>query len=96
MHPLFGIFNLGTQEVLLLLFLGVVFFGRKLPEIGRYMGVGIKEFNNGLRGFEEQLDDVALTQDKSYSESARLPQRVAASAPKFEANGSTPSHPTNA
>lgn len=96
MYPLFGIFNLGTQEVLLLLFLGVVFFGRRLPEIGRYMGVGIKELNKGLRGFEDEMNDVALTQDKSITESAPLPQHVASLPPKFEANGSTFPHPTNA
>jgi len=36
--PLFAFFGLGGQEMLLLLVLGVLLFGRKLPEIGRSLG----------------------------------------------------------
>ncbi len=54
MTPLFGLFNLGTQEILLLLLIGVLLFGRRLPELGRYLGKGIVEFKKGVRGFEDE------------------------------------------
>ena len=31
--PLFGFFGLGTQEIMLLLVLGVLLFGRNLPQL---------------------------------------------------------------
>jgi sec-independent protein translocase protein TatA len=44
---------LGTQEILVLLVLGVLLFGRKLPEVGRSLGKSIVEFKKGLGGLEE-------------------------------------------
>ena len=35
MYSLFGMFGLGGPEILLLVVLGVLLFGRKLPEVGR-------------------------------------------------------------
>ena len=32
---LLGFFNLGAQEMILILILGLLLFGRKLPELGR-------------------------------------------------------------
>ena len=39
----------GIWEVVLILFVALLFFGRRLPETGRSLGVGIKEFRRGLR-----------------------------------------------
>ena len=45
MTPLFSfIGSLGTGEIIVLLIIGVLLFGRKLPEVGRYLGKGIVEF----------------------------------------------------
>jgi sec-independent protein translocase protein TatA len=49
-------FNLGTPEIILLLVIGVVLFGRRLPEIGRSMGKGIVEFKKGLSGLEDEIE----------------------------------------
>ena len=58
MSPLFGGFlGLGGQEMLILLILGVLLFGRKLPEVGRYLGKGIVEFKKGIKGLEDSYDD---------------------------------------
>ena len=38
MTPLFAFFNLGPQEMLILLIIGILLFGRKLPEIARWLG----------------------------------------------------------
>jgi len=43
-------FGLGGQEILLLLVLGVLLFGRKLPEIGRSLGSGMREFKDSVTG----------------------------------------------
>jgi sec-independent protein translocase protein TatA len=87
MNPLFGIFGLGTQEILILLGLGVLLFGRRLPEVGRYLGRGIVEFKKGVKGLEDDMEGgTAPHQPQQAIEAPRPPQRVAATAPKFEDN----------
>jgi sec-independent protein translocase protein TatA len=83
--PLFGFFNLGAQEMIILLIIGVLLFGRKLPEVGRYLGKGIVEFKKGIKGLEDEFDTTNTTrQDPVALEQPRPPQRVMTTAPKFE------------
>jgi sec-independent protein translocase protein TatA len=85
MHPLFA-FGLGPVEIIVVLVLGVLLFGRKLPEVGKYLGKGIVEFKKGLKGLEDEIDTSvsAPRHEPTPSEPARPPQRVATTAPKFE------------
>lgn len=46
----------GWAEILVLLGVGVLIFGRRLPEVGRNIGRGIVEFKKGLRGIEDDVD----------------------------------------
>lgn len=94
MTPLFA-FSLGAQEMLLLLLLGVLLFGRKLPEVGRYLGKGIVEFKKGIKGLEDEFDPSAAVpprQEPMALEPPRPPQRISATAPKFEDNITTPAN----
>ncbi len=88
MTSLLAIFNLGTPEIIVLLVLGVLLFGRRLPEVGRYLGKGIVEFKKGVKGLEDEMDingnAAAAQAPQVTSEQIRAPQRVAATAPKFE------------
>ncbi len=89
MTPLFGFFGLGTQEILLLLLLGVLLFGRKLPEVGRYLGKGIVEFKKGMKGLEDERDVTSVARSEPAApalEPPRPPQRIQTTAPKFEDN----------
>jgi len=47
----------GWAELLMLAFVGVLIFGRRLPEVGRNVGRGIVEFKKGLKGIEDEVDD---------------------------------------
>ena len=85
MTPLFGLFNLGAQEMIVLLVIGVLLFGRKLPEVGRYLGKGIVEFKKGMKGLEDEIDSSAAARpEERVLEQPRPPQRVMTTAPKFE------------
>ena len=100
MTSLFAFFNLGAQEMIILLIIGVLLFGRKLPEVGRYLGKGIVEFKKGLKGLEDEVDtsvSAPPTRQEPALEQPRPPQRVAATAPKFEDNaGSITTNPPQA
>ena len=50
---------LGTTEVIILAILGLLIFGRRLPEVGRSLGKGIVEFKKGLSGIEDDIDTAA-------------------------------------
>ena len=54
--PLFGFFGLGTQEIMLLLVLGVLLFGRNLPSLGRSLGKTVTEFKRGVKGLEDDFE----------------------------------------
>jgi sec-independent protein translocase protein TatA len=89
MSPLFAnFFGLGLPEMMLLAVLGVLLFGRKLPEISKYLGKSIIEFKKGMRGLEDNLDESASAYPQAShpapTEAIRPPQRVVATTPKFE------------
>lgn len=78
-------FGLGTQEMLLLLVLGVLLFGKNLPEVGRSIGKGLREFKNSLGGLEENfMDDRPYTRPAPPVATPKPPKRVPAAGPKFE------------
>src|ERR1044072_6453717 len=45
----------GPFEMMLLSGLGLLIFGKRLPEVGRNIGKGIVEFKKGLREAESEL-----------------------------------------
>ena len=50
--------NIGTGEILLLLLLALLLFGAKrVPEIGRSMGRGLREFKDSVSGKDHDDDD---------------------------------------
>src|SRR5881275_2436009 len=46
----------GGAEWIVIAAIGLLLFGKRLPEVGRSLGKGIVEFKKGLRGIEEELD----------------------------------------
>jgi sec-independent protein translocase protein TatA len=48
--------NVGWFEMMMLLGLAVLLFGKRLPEVGRSLGKGIVEFKKGLSGAVDELD----------------------------------------
>ncbi len=48
-------FNLGGYDMLILAVVALVLFGGRLPETGRALGKGLREFRKGLKGMEEEM-----------------------------------------
>ena len=91
---LFAIFGLGPAELMALGVLGILLFGRKLPEVGKYLGQSIVQFKKGMKGLEDDIDGgnpmAGTTAPAAPVEQIRPPQRVAATAPKFEDSPANP------
>ncbi len=84
---LLAILGLGGPEILILLVLGVLLFGRKLPELGRSVGKTFVEFKKGMKGLEDEVESAANPQIRTTAvepEPVRPPQRITSSAPKFD------------
>ena len=48
----------GMTEWIIIGALGLLIFGKRLPEVGRSLGKGIVEFKKGLKGIEEDVEQV--------------------------------------
>ena len=58
----------GLTEWIIIGALGLLFFGKRLPEVGKSLGKGIVEFKKGLKGIE---DDVTQVDDQIDNPSSR-------------------------
>ena len=80
---MFGLFNLGGGEIILILALVLILFGaKKLPELAKGLGTGIKEFKKATR---EVTEEVSSAMDESSSAAKRLPPAPPAPTPTPEA-----------
>ena len=50
--------SLGPMEILVILVIGLLIFGSRLPEVGRSLGKGLVEFKKGLKGVKDEMDQV--------------------------------------
>ena len=48
----------GLTEWIIIGALGLLIFGKRLPEVGRSLGKGIVEFKKGLKGIEDDVEQV--------------------------------------
>ena len=64
----------GFGEMLLIAGLGLLFFGKRLPEVGRSLGKGIVEFKRGLKEAENEIT--------SEPSQPQLPPTTAVTAPQ--------------
>jgi len=69
-YPLANLFGFENWTVILVI--GLLLFGRRLPEMGRSLGKGIVEFKKGLAGIEDDIEDAVHNKTQTTSV-ARLP-----------------------
>jgi sec-independent protein translocase protein TatA len=87
--------NLGPMELILIMGLGVLLFGKRLPEVGRSLGRGIVEFKKGLNGVGDDFDTPSSGRSPSSYGGSKYPDDRPAgestysdtSVPKFELPG---------
>jgi sec-independent protein translocase protein TatA len=98
--------QLGLLEMLIVMGVAVLLFGKRLPEVGRSLGRGIIEFKKGLNGVADDLDQgnssaAMSSYSSNYGSSRRYDETPRtdtvysdASVPKFELPGAPSSSAT--
>ena len=50
-------FGIGTQEIIFIVLIVLLFFGgKKIPELMKGLGTGVRSFKEGVKGVENDLD----------------------------------------
>ena len=77
-------FGINQSEMIIFLFIALLLFGKRLPEVARSMGKGVTEFKKGLRGFEEEVRNEESTPAAAQKRPNVASDEQVASAPKFQ------------
>ena len=63
MTPLF-IGSLGMQEVLMIALVVLLFFGgKKIPELMKGLGKGVRSFKEGMNNMEKEIEDEPIKKE---------------------------------
>jgi sec-independent protein translocase protein TatA len=92
MNTMFGLFNLGGGEIILILALILILFGaRKLPELAKGLGQGIKEFKKATKEVTDEVQS-AMDDHPSPPSQKRLPSNTPTSQPDRAEQPETVAH----
>ena len=71
-------FPMGAEWIVIAA-LGLLIFGKRLPEVGKSLGQGIVQFKKGLKGVEEEIVQVDETpENKRLPDSTSIPAATVA------------------
>ena len=91
MNVMFALFNLGGGEIILILALVLILFGaKKLPELAKGLGTGIKEFKKATRDVTEEMHSAM---EEAPPPPRSLPPPNPQPAPQVEAPQTVPQSP---
>ncbi len=58
--------NLGTPEILLIALVVLLLFGgKKIPELMKGLGKGVKSFKDGVKGLDDEIKDATYDKDET-------------------------------
>ena len=82
----------GWIEIVVVAFVGLLLFGRRLPEVGRSLGKSIVEFKKGIRDVESELDTASRPgRERNLPPTEQpAPERLTGSEPAAETPSKTP------
>ncbi len=55
----------GGWEWIIILIVAILIFGKRLPEVMKSLGKGIVEFKKGVKGVEDDVEDVSTKSSQS-------------------------------
>ncbi len=68
-------FSLGTSEILVILVVALVVFGKRLPDVARSVGKTVAEFRRGLQGLQRDFEQ-EMTRDERAARSGAAAVRA--------------------
>ena len=72
---LFG--GLGTTEILLVALMVLLLFGgKKIPELMRGIGKGVKSFKDGMAGIEEDINQPPKSENKPEQDNSKSSEKA--------------------
>lgn len=75
MKPVFLLFNIGGQEMVLILIVVLLLFGgRKIPELMKGLGRGVREFNDAKNNVRKEIEEGMNEKEKQTSSSSSTQQ----------------------
>ncbi|HOM16588.1 MAG TPA: twin-arginine translocase TatA/TatE family subunit [Thermoguttaceae bacterium] len=91
-HGVFAFFSFGPTEMLIILALAVLLFGKRLPEVARSIGKSLGEFQRGVQSIQQELHASIQEEAEATSNASReasparpnLEDQEESPAPKFE------------
>jgi len=78
----------GPIEIIVILVLGVLLFGRRLPEVGRSLGKSIVEFKRGIKDINDDVEsasDEPAAHDKQKKTLPETPDNTVSRTPSAPA-----------
>jgi sec-independent protein translocase protein TatA len=71
----------GNWEWIIILVIGLLLFGRRLPEVGRGVGRSIVEFRKGIQGIEDEVEEASK---KSSASESKNPEKLPSSSARTD------------
>ena len=91
MNIILGLFNLGGGEIILILAIILILFGaKKLPELAKGLGQGIKEFKKATQNASEGLREAMVESASTAPKPLALPTTAS-----VDPEGIVPNTPTS-
>ena len=70
-NNIFLLFNLGTAEILIIVFVVLLLFGgKKIPELMRGLGKGVRSFKEGMEDIKNEIERPVSNEPKKSDSSA--------------------------
>jgi len=90
MWTLLAFLTPGPPEMIIILVIAVLLFGKRLPEVARSLGRSMVEFKKGVRGLEDEFRSVTDVSAVESPAQDLTEEREEATAPKFEPPAAQP------
>jgi sec-independent protein translocase protein TatA len=83
-------------ELVVIMIVALLLFGRRLPEVARNLGKGVVEFKKGLKGVEDDVEQGGSSSEGSYSSPDSAPKQVSQPTASGASSSSAPESGTEA